>query len=123
MSDLAKRIKKLPALHSDKKKIRRRFMTVGDRRHNENHETRTKRRQQLRTLRLEERNRGMSVRRSEQKILKPASGIYGMWERLGLARQWSRKIERSRYSGLASGFNWPPPKPFWHNNQTKILLL
>lgn len=112
MSDLDERIKELPALNPDKKLIRRRFLTVGDRRNQENHSKRFKRRQQLRKLRLAERNQGSSVRRGEQKILKPASGIYAMWENMGLSRQWRRKVERSRYSGLAEEYNWPPPRKY-----------
>ncbi len=109
MSDLDKRQETLPALNSATKEIRRRFLTVGDRRHNEKHGNRFKRRRQLRKLRMAERNYGLSVRRSEQKILKPATGMYALWENLGLARVLTDRVKNHKYRGLAKGYHWPPP--------------
>lgn len=108
ISDLDKRLEILPALRQEDKKIRRRFLTVGDRRNGEGHNKRFIRRRQLRKLRLKERNQGMSVRRGEQKILKPASGIYALWEQLGLARVLTERVGNHKYRGLATGYHWPP---------------
>jgi len=47
-------------------------------------------------------------------VLKPASGMFNLWEKAGLFRRW----KGSRRQGDVEGFVWPPPHPK-RNDQNK----
>jgi len=47
-------------------------------------------------------------------VLKPASGMFDLWEKAGLFRRW----KGSRRQGDVEGFVWPPPHPK-RNDQNK----
>ncbi|MCC7336414.1 MAG: hypothetical protein IT422_15095 [Pirellulaceae bacterium] len=91
MSDLEKRSYALPALVDFK---HRRFVTVGHRRRDPDGMMKHARQQRwLAEQRLKHQGK-TRLKRREQLILKPAAGIYHMWNKLGLDRHIHGKTKR-----------------------------
>ena len=96
----------LPALSVEKRTspLKRRFLTVGHRRNRDEVEERLARYRGLRDL--ESSYCGRRLRRRQQVVLKPATGMFNLWEEMGLSGAcWEEGAERS---SVAPGYEWPP---------------
>ena len=112
-SDLENRGKHLKTLALPSKKkgkeaenqgIHRRFLTVG---HRKNKDEVAKRRKNWRILaEAEKRQFGRNIKHSKQVVLKPATGLYALWEGMGLSSTtWTKGGVPTK---SAPGYSWPP---------------
>jgi hypothetical protein len=106
VSDLKRRTAQLPGLGGPDPPIRR-FVTVAhERRRQHGRSKKVERREFLRELRRSEWKATKFMpgkakpRRSNQRALKPSSGLYSLWSELGL--------DRAMPNGLAPEYHWPP---------------
>jgi len=105
-SKLDKRGENLPALAfpDGDPKLRRRFLTVGHRKIKTDVVGRRKHWRKLREY--EQRLFGQKVKNSQQVILKPVTGLYTLWEEMGLSSvRWKTGEKKLKY---APGYFWPP---------------